>query len=80
MYSRFDPAVWIIKLTVSVHYWKYENTTPLWNDFIKVAIPSAGSGKWLQIINNSKQYCVELHNEELVKNNKNVQYMQLKKI
>jgi len=39
---------------------------PLWNDFIAAEIPNAGSGKWLQIINNSKQYCVGIKNEELV--------------
>ncbi|ERI10695.1 hypothetical protein [Aneurinibacillus aneurinilyticus] len=39
---------------------------PLWNDFIIAEIPNAGSSKWLQIINNSKQYCVEIKNEELV--------------
>ncbi|MGE8005061.1 hypothetical protein [Lysinibacillus sp. NPDC093216] len=39
---------------------------PLWNDFINAEIPSPGSGKWFQIINNSKQYCVEIKNDELV--------------
>ncbi|WP_285398092.1 hypothetical protein [Lysinibacillus sp. fls2-241-R2A-57] len=39
---------------------------PLWNDFISAKIPNAGSGKWFQIINSSKQYCVEIKNEELV--------------
>lgn len=39
---------------------------PLWNDFIIAEIPDAGSRKWFQIINNSKQYCVEIKNEELV--------------
>ncbi|MGE7944889.1 hypothetical protein ACQKNB_22825 [Lysinibacillus xylanilyticus] len=39
---------------------------PLWNDFIAVEIPNAGSGKWFQIINNSKQYCVGIKKEELV--------------
>lgn len=41
---------------------------PLWDNFITAEIPEAGSGKWLQVINNSKQYCVELKNEELVIN------------
>ncbi|WP_197142297.1 hypothetical protein [Lysinibacillus sphaericus] len=59
-------SIWIIKLTEPVHYRRYENILPSWNDFTYVAIPSAGSGKWLQIINNSKQYCVEIKNEELV--------------
>lgn len=41
---------------------------PLWDNFITAEIPEAGSVKWLQIINNSKQYCVEIKNEELVIN------------
>ncbi|KOP80182.1 hypothetical protein AMS59_01915 [Lysinibacillus sp. FJAT-14745] len=39
---------------------------PVWNDFINAEIPNAGSGKWFQIINNSKQYGVAIKNEELV--------------
>ncbi|QPQ31198.1 hypothetical protein [Lysinibacillus sp. JNUCC 51] len=39
---------------------------PLWNDFINAQIPNAGSGKWFKNINNSKQYGVEIKNEELV--------------
>jgi len=39
---------------------------PSWNDFITAEIPSTGSRKWFQIINNSKHYGVEIKNEELV--------------
>ncbi|WP_042474013.1 hypothetical protein [Bacillus ndiopicus] len=39
---------------------------PFLNDFIATIIPDIGSKKWLQIINNSKHYCVEIINGELV--------------
>jgi len=39
---------------------------PLWEDFKCVKTPKEGSREWLQIINNSKHYCVEIENKELV--------------
>lgn len=39
---------------------------PCSNDFIVTTIPNVGSNKWLQIINNSKEYRVDIINGELV--------------
>ncbi|MFB7157390.1 hypothetical protein [Lysinibacillus sp. NPDC056232] len=39
---------------------------PLWEDFKCVKTPNEGSHEWLQIINNSKHYYVEIENKELV--------------